>query len=94
MMADEARVRTSRALTKSCLSSVLSKDVKEGWRDGVHEEGGGMNIVGNNMQHLIDMMKEQMVNLEMAISEGRAWDDVSGMELELEKVKQARKEEM
>ena len=40
------------------------------------------------------MMKEQMDNLEMAINEGRAWDDVSGIELELEKVKQARKEEM
>ena len=46
------------------------------------------------MQHGIDMMKEQMQHLETAISEGRAWDDVSGMELELEKVKQARREEM
>ena len=93
-MADAARVKTSRALTNSCLSSMLSKDIKEGWRDGVREEDGGMDIVGNNMQHEIGMMKEQMDNLEMAINEGRAWDDVSGMELELEKVKQARKEEM
>ena len=92
-MADEAGVKTSRPLTRSCLMSILAKYVKEGWKDEVHEDGG-LDLSGPNQQDGISMMREYMQEMHTAVSEGRAWDDVSGMELELKRVNQARQEEM
>ena len=93
-MADEACVKTSRPLTRKCLMSILAKDVKEGWKDDVHEEDGGQDVIGPNQQDGVSMLKDCMQHMQRLINEGRAWDDVSGMELELKRVKQARQEEM
>ena len=56
-LADEANVRTSRPMTISGLMSVLSKDVKEDWKDEVHEEDGGDDLVGVNKQKGINITK-------------------------------------
>ena len=51
--------------------------------------------MGPNQQECVSMMKKDyMEHMQRPINEGRACDDVSGMELELKRVKQARQEEM
>ena len=42
-------------MTISSLMSVLSKDVKEEWKDEVHEDDGGDDLVGMNKQKGIDI---------------------------------------
>ena len=41
----------------------------------------------------IDIMNEQMKQLDQDMDEGKAWNDVSGMGLEVERVRDARIEE-
>ena len=57
-------------MTISSLMSVLSKDVKGEWKDEVHEEDGGDDLVGMNKQKGIDIMKENMKDIEQDIYDG------------------------
>ena len=92
-LADEACVKTSRPLTRGSLLALLIKDVKEDWKDEVHEEDGGDDRTGFSEQEGIEIMDEQMKELKQDMNEGKAWDDVSGMELEVKRVRDARMED-
>ena len=93
-LADEAGVKTSRPLTRSSVLALIFKDVKKDWKDEVHEEDGGDDRTGFSEQKGIEIMNEQMKALEQDMNEGKAWDDVSCMELEVKRVRDARMEEM
>ena len=64
------------------------------WRDLVHDDDGGMDMFGRRPQNGVNTLKNELAKL--AFSHGNEWaqDDVSGVELDPELVKGARKVEM
>ena len=64
------------------------------WKDLVHDEDGGYDMFGRRTQDGRLTLKQKLSKLVFA--DGREWaqDDVSGVELDPELVKQAREVEM
>ena len=64
------------------------------WKDLLHDEDGGYDMFGRRTQDGRLTLKQELSKL--AFADGREWaqDDVSGVELDPELVKQAREVEM
>ena len=64
------------------------------WKDLLHDEDGGHDMFGRRTQDGRATLKQELAKL--AFADGREWaqDDVSGVELDPELVKQAREVEM
>ena len=67
---------------------------KKGWIDHMHEPEGGCDMHGDKEREGVNEMKEQMSSLYERQGLPQAWDDVTGVFLDADKVREAREEEM
>ena len=96
---DEAGMHSSARMSRRYLSAIVKS---QKWKDEVHEEEGGNDLIGPRPLDGRKIMEEETVKLISSIngisgiSEGgkAAWDDVTGADLDLKKVREARQEEM
>ena len=81
-------------MSKRHLSTLMNNRY---WKDEAHEDAGGNDNIGPRQQDGRRLMKEETEKLLRTISgiTGHiAWDDVTGGELKLAGVKEARREEL
>ena len=80
---------------KSCNNwARVSSNWPSRWKDILHDEDGGYDMFGRRTQDGRATLKHYLAKLAFADSTERAQDDVSGVELDPEPVKQAREVEM
>ena len=82
---DETGQVSSAPMSKRQVSALINS-VK--WKDEVHEDDGGHDVGGSRPQDGRAILREEMQKWE------EAWDDVTGAELEPQRVAQARQDEM
>ena len=69
-------------------------DWPDDWVDAVHEDDGGEDSIGVRPQSGAHILREAMYGLVCRNTMWKAWDDVTGADLNVEDVKAARKLEM
>ena len=67
---------------------------KKGWIDHMHEPEGGCDLFGDKKREGVEEMSKQMNSLYERQGMPEAWDDVNGVFLDANKVRDAREEEM